>query len=50
MSLCIVVAVGALLGDIYFFDGMHSTDIVQTMARELGCLATQWTASAFAVR
>ena len=50
ISLYMVVAIGALFGDIYFFDGMHSTDIVQTIARELSSLATQWTASVFEVR
>jgi hypothetical protein len=46
--LYIVVVVGALLVDVYFFDGTHSTDIVQTMARELSSLAIQWIAPAFA--
>jgi len=39
-----------LLVDVYFFDGMHSTDIVQTMARELISLVSQWIAPAFAGR
>jgi hypothetical protein len=46
--LYIALAVGALFVDVYCFDGMHSTDIVQTMARELSSRAIQWIAPAFA--
>lgn len=45
--LYIVVAAGALLVDVYFFDGRHSTDIVQTMARELNTFVIRWIAPAF---
>jgi hypothetical protein len=43
----IVLVAGVIFVDIYFFDGRHSTDIVETMARDLNWSTIRWIAPAF---
>jgi hypothetical protein len=44
----VLVTVGALgLGDVYFFDGLHSTYVLQMIGRDLNSRVMEWLEPAF---